>query len=72
MLLRKGGVAFEVTHPSDIARLKRAGYEEVKPEEFAAEQQAEAEKATGTGSKTTEPEETVAPEETPKKGKGKK
>ncbi len=29
MLLKKGGVTVELSHPSDIARYKRIGYEEV-------------------------------------------
>lgn len=33
MFLTKDGVTFEVTHPSEIARLKRAGYKEEKPVE---------------------------------------
>lgn len=32
MFLCKGGVTVEVTHPTDIARYKAAGYVEVKPE----------------------------------------
>jgi hypothetical protein len=41
MLMKKGGVSFDVSHPSDIARLKHAGFVEValvvevKPEEQA-------------------------------------
>ncbi len=33
MFLTKDGVTFEATHPSEIARLKRAGYKEEKPVE---------------------------------------
>lgn len=33
MFLTKDGVTFEVTHPSEISRLKRAGYKEEKPVE---------------------------------------
>lgn len=31
MFLTKDGVTFEVTHPSEISRLKRAGYKEERP-----------------------------------------
>lgn len=31
MFLTKDGVTFEATHPSEISRLKRAGYKEEKP-----------------------------------------
>lgn len=79
-ILKKGGITVEMNHPTDIARYKRLGYVEVKPEQFAQDQQAEAEKAVGTGSQVapeTEPETPKAPEpapesEKPKKGKAKK
>ena len=37
MLLYKNGAAFEVSHPADIARFKRLGYVEQKPEPVKVE-----------------------------------
>lgn len=80
-MLTKDGITVDVSHPSDIARYKKLGYEEIKTKKFAAEQQAIADAALGAGSQPAEPvepevapeEETeVAPEKTSKKGKAKK
>ena len=65
MKMKRGGVIFDVVHPSEIARLKKAGFKEVVETDFAAEQQAIVEATTGTGSQVVD--ETAAP----KKGKGK-
>ncbi len=37
MLLEKDGITYEVVYPTEIARLKRAGYKEVKAEEPVTE-----------------------------------
>lgn len=47
MLLSKDGVTFDVSHPVEIARLKKAGYTEVK-----TEKPARAEKPAEQGKKT--------------------
>jgi hypothetical protein len=78
MMLTKGGITIDVSHPSDIARYKKLGYVEIKTREFAKSQQAEATAALGTGSQPVapvepvEPEAAPEPEVAPKKGKGKK
>lgn len=76
MKLKRGGAIFDVSHPSEIARMKRAGFVEVKDEEIQADAQAAADKTIGTGSKPAESpvEPPVEPstDENKPKGKGKK
>lgn len=74
MKLKRGGVVFDVDNPTEIARLKRAGFKEVTNVDFAAEQQATADAAVGGGSvviETKQPE-AKSTDATSKKGKGKK
>jgi len=59
MFLEKDGITYDVEHPSDIARLKGAGYQEVKPAPKAEEPVIEPAPKKPSGKKEPKAEEPV-------------